>query len=172
MSFITKTGIRKWLLLGVILIVIFLMVAIFVGLPRYISYQIDRYASNLEITQISLQEIGLTKLRVDVTVTIENPNPVGATIDRISYDMYFKRNDEWVYLGNADRTEDTAIGSHETAVLDVSNDISTLSAITMLLQTVGQKGTVDLKATGSVWIKLGPLSLEVPLEHLRTVQLW
>jgi LEA14-like dessication related protein len=118
---------HKKALVGAALVLICLLIAAFVVLPRYVSCQLDRYASEAEITQISVREISLTRLRVDVTVRVENPNPIGATADRVAYDMYFRRGDDWLYLGSANRTEDVSIGSHEVMDVEVTHDISTIS---------------------------------------------
>jgi len=158
---------HKKALIGAALAVICLLIATFVVLPRYVSCQLDKYASEAEITRISLREIGFTKLMVDVTVRVENPNPIGATVDRIAYDLYFQLNDEWVFLGRADRTEDVAVGSHEFVSVEVTNEVGTLSAIAMVLQAISHEGVVTVKATGSVWIRVGPIALEVPFEHIR-----
>ncbi len=160
---------HKRLLFGLVVLVICLLLVTVVVVRSYISTQIEKYAANADITSITLRDISLTKVTVDVTVRVENPNPVGATVDRIAYDIYFQENDDWVYLGRADRTEDIAIGANDIASLEVSNEVGILATIGMLLEAVRQGGTINLKASGSVWIKLGPVSLEVPFEHIRTL---
>jgi len=167
MLYVSKILTRKRILLGLSLLAVCLLLVVFVGLRSYMGCQLEKYASNVEITSIALREIGLTRLRVDVNARVGNPNPIGATVDRIAYDLYFQLNDEWVYLGRADRTEDIAIGSHEVASLEVTNEVGTLSAIAMLLQSISHEGVVTVKATGSVWIRVGPIALEVPFEYIR-----
>ncbi len=163
---------HKRLLFGLIILVIcFLLVAVIV-VRSCISAEIENYAANADITSITLRDISLTKVTVDVTVRVENPNPIGATVDRIAYDIYFQRNDKWVHLGRADRTEDIVIGSNNSASLVVSNEIEVLSTIEMLLEAVRQGGTINLKVKGSVWIKVGPVSLKVPFEIIRTLSAW
>ena len=163
---------HKRLLFAIVILVVCLLVVAVVVVRSYISCQIEKYAANVEITSITLRDISLTKVTIDVTVRVENPNPIGATVDRIAYDIYFQRNDDWVHLGRADRTEDIIIGSNDSASLVVSNEIEVLSTIGMLLEAVRQGGTINLKASGSVWIKIGPVSIGVPFETIRTLSAW
>ena len=162
---------KKWLLPGLIILLVCLLLAFFLGVPRYIGCQIDKHASNAEITSITLREIGLTRLSVDIGVMVENPNPIGATVDRVAYDIYFQLNNEWVHLGRADKDENIAIGSHEQVTVEVTHEIGTLSVVRMLLQAFLQQGVVDIKASGSVWIKIWFMSFEIPFEHVGAVAL-
>lgn len=163
---------QKRLVFGIVILAVCLLIVAFVAARSYISCQIEKYAANVEITSITLSAVSLTEVTVDVTVRVENPNPVGATVDRIAYDIYFQENDEWVYLGKADRTEDITIGSNDSASLNISNEIETLSIIEMLLEAVRQWGAVNLKVSGSVWIKIGPVSIGVPFETIRALSAW
>jgi len=165
----SKLFAHKRLLIGLIVFVICLLLVVFLGLRTYLSWQLDKYASNVEITSIALRRIGLGNLAVDVTVRVENPNPIGATVDRIAYDLYFQLDDEWVRLGRGDRTEDIAIGANDVASVEVSHEVRTLSVVAMLLQAILNEREVTLKAAGYVWIRVGPISLEVPFEHIRAL---
>jgi LEA14-like dessication related protein len=160
---------RSRLGLGFVIVVICLVAATVVGLRGLISCQIESAVPRVQVTSIALREVSLTEVAVDVTVRVENPNSIGATIDRIAYDIHFRRNDDWVHLGEADRTEDVYIAGKEEASIDITHEVGTLSAVTMLSQVIRQAGKVDVRAQGTVWIKVGPVSMEVPFERIRTL---
>jgi LEA14-like dessication related protein len=163
---------RKKLVLGIIASIIITALAFFIVLPRYISCRIENYTSNAEITGIALREISLSSLEMDVTVRVQNPNPIGAVVDQITYDIYFQQNDDWVYLGRGDRSEDAVIGSHDVVNLTVTHEVSTISTILMILGASGQNGDIALRVIGSVWLKIGPLTIEAPIDQIKQVALW
>lgn len=160
------------LIFGLTVLIIFSALAFFLVLPAYIRCQLDEYASNVEIVSIAIKEVSQSDLEIDVTVKVENHNPIGATIDRIGYDIYFKQNEDWIHLGRADRLENITIASHDVANVTVTHQIATMSTVKLILSAVRQEGVVVLRAIGSLWIKFGPVTTEVPFDHIRQVALW
>lgn len=57
--------------------------------------QID--VKNVEIASASLQEI-----RLNVTLNVSNPNPVGITIKSIVFDVYYQQGNDWVAVGHGE----------------------------------------------------------------------
>ena len=143
------------------------MLAFFLGLPKYIGCKLEEYASNVEITEIALRSISLSTLEIDASMKIENPNSIGAVIDRITYDIYYKQDENWLYLGEADRTDDIAIGANDIANVTVTHEVTTLSVVRMILGAVLQQGDIMIRAIGRVWLKFGPVTIEVPFDLTR-----
>lgn len=125
--------------------------------------------ADVDIVGISLKDISLTTLTVNVTVSVHNPNPVGAVLHRIAYVIYFEEDGKWVQLGRADSSEDVMIKSNSSTSFDIINKIEILSAIGALYQAYNQGGSATLKVTGSAWVGIGPVSTEVPFERIANV---
>ncbi len=165
----TSTGNRPPL--AVIVLLLCLPVAIVLALLGFAGGHIGRYVVNAEITAITLREVSLSQLEVAATVKVENVMPIGITVDRIAYNVYFLQNDDWIYLGQAERTEDIVVPGRGTTTVEISHEVRTLSAATMLLEAIRQMGQVDMMLSGSAKIAFGPLSLGVPFERTRTLSL-
>ena len=125
--------------------------------------------ADVDIVGIGLKDISLTTLTVNVTVSVHNPNPVSAVLHRIAYVIYFEEDGKWVQLGRADRTEDVMIKANSSTNFDIINKIGILSAIGALYQAYNQGGSATLKVTGSAWVGIGPVSIEVPFERIEKV---
>ena len=161
---------HKKLILGILIVLIIaLALAFFLGLPRYIGCQLEEYASNVEITEIALRSISLSTLEIDASMKIKNPNSIGAVIDRVTYDIYFQQDEDWIYLGEADRSDDIMIGANDVANVTVTHEVTTLSAVRMILGAFGQQGEILIRAIGRVWLKFGPVTIEVPFDLTRQI---
>jgi LEA14-like dessication related protein len=125
----------------------------------------------VDVGNISLRDIGLTSVMVDVTVSVENTNSIGVTLDRIAYDIYFEEDGDWVRLGEAERTEDIMIKGKSSTSFSITNQLKIIPSIRMLYQIYTQGGSINLKAVGSAWLKLWPLTFEIPFEQVRTMGL-
>lgn len=154
-------------LLRILLVVALVVGSAFVACKPKV--EVENVAPNPDILTLDLRNLSLTTATVDVTVTVENPNPIGATLDRIAYDIYFEENGRWVHLGTADRLEDVTIRASSSTAFDISNDITILSACRALFQAVTTEVTVNIKVSGSAWFKVGPASFEVPFEEVRAL---
>jgi LEA14-like dessication related protein len=157
---------HKRLVTGLIVLVVCLAVVAILAARGFIGAWLGDYAANAQITSIAIRDISRTELTVDITFRVENPNPVGATVDRVAYDIYYlDGDDEWVYLGKGNMTEDVAIGANDAVSLEVPNEIRTLSIVRMVLGSIREGTDINVKAVGSAWVKVGPLILEVPFER-------
>lgn len=127
--------------------------------------------ADVNIVGISFKDISLTTVTVDVTVSVQNSNPVVAVLHRIAYVIYFKADGEWVQLGSADRTEDVTVKASGSTSFDIMNQIGTLPAAAALYEMYKQEGSVNLKVVGSAWVGIGPVTVEVPFERIEKVGL-
>jgi LEA14-like dessication related protein len=125
--------------------------------------------ADVDIVGISLKDISLTTLTVNVTVSVHNPNPVGAVLHRIAYVIYFEEDGDWIQLGRADSSEDVMINAKSSTSFGIINKIEILSAIGALYQAYNQGGSATLKVVGSAWVGIGPVSTEVPFERIERV---
>ncbi len=160
----------KWPLLGLLVLVLCIPFIVTAIARDYISSEIEGYEGSANVTDIRIYDLSFPNVTVDVTVSVENPHSQGAVVDRIKYDIFFQVDDEWKRLGEADMDDDISIQPYDTANVTVTNKIGIFSAIAMLFEEFqNDKEPVTVKAAGTIWIKLGPLSVDVPFEHIQSL---
>jgi LEA14-like dessication related protein len=166
----------KWLAFSIIIIIVVLAITaiVFLSVPSSRTWLVNKLASpNVDIGNVSLSNIGLTSAQVDVTVCVQNTKSTGATLDRISYTIYFEALDgNWVKLGIADRTEDVAIKGNSSTCFDMPNQVDIIASIIALYQAYEKQGPINLKVTGSAWVKLWLMSIEIPFERTQTISVY
>jgi LEA14-like dessication related protein len=166
----------KWLAFSIIIIIVVLAITaiVFLSVPSSRTWLVNKLASpNVDIGNVSLSNIGLTSAQVDVTVCVQNTKSTGATLDRISYTIYFEALDgNWLKLGIADRTEDVAIKGNSSTCFDMPNQVDIISSIIALYQAYEKQGPINLKVTGSAWVKLWLMSIEIPFERTQTISVY
>lgn len=116
------------------------------------------------VQDIALSDISLRTMTVNTTVVIDNPNPVGARLSRVAFDVYYLNPAE-NYLGHGERTGiDVKESGNTTVTIPVT--IGTLPAI----QAVGalvRDGAITIRVNGSAIIDLKVTSFEKTFEQRR-----
>ena len=169
---VSKIRARKWLLVIAIILVVCAVVLAVMNIRSCKEWLANKAATaEVNVVGISFKGISLTTVTVDVTVSVHNSNPIGASLHRIAYGIYFEEDGKWVQLGSADRTEDVAIRASSSTSFDIINQIETLPALAALYEMNNQGGSVNVKVTGSAWVGIGPVSVEVPFERIEKVGL-
>jgi len=167
---ISKSCALRWLLVIAIILVVCALVLSVMNMRSCKEWLTSKAATaDVDIVGISLKDISLTTLTVNVTVSVHNSNPVSAVLHRIAYVIYFEEDGKWVQLGRADRSEDVNIKANSSTNLDIINKIEILSVIGALYQAYNQGRSVTLKVAGSAWVGIGPVSTEVPFERIERV---
>ncbi len=166
----------KWLVLASVAILLALCTFILVvmNVPSCKTWLVNQLVAtdlDVDVGNISLRDIGLTSVLADVTVSVENTNSMGVTLDRISYDIYFEKDGEWVKLGEGERTEDVTIKAKSSTSFSITNQLKIIPSIKALYQAYSQGGSLNLKAAGSAWLKFWPFTFEIPFEQVRTMEL-
>ena len=169
---VSKSSTRRWLIVGAIIVVICAVVLGVVYAHSCKEWLANKAASaDVDIVGISFKSSSLTGVTVDVTVSVHNSNPVGAVLHRIAYVIYFEEDGKWVQLGSADKTEDVTVKASSSTSFDIMNQIELVPAVAALYEMYKQGGSVNLKVTGSAWVGIGPITVEVPFERIEKVGL-
>ena len=167
-----KRSVLRWIVLGVVILAICITIVVIVIVPSCKTWLKEKAATaDVDIAGVSLKDISLTSAMVEVTVCAQNPNSVGATLDRIAYVIYFEEDGKWVKLGSADKGDDVALKANGSTCFDIVNKLEIISAIRALYEAYNQQGSVNLKVEGSAWIKVWPMSFEIPFERIEKVGL-
>jgi LEA14-like dessication related protein len=116
------------------------------------------------IGDIALSDVSLQAMTVNTTVNIFNPNPVGADLRKVSFDVWYL-DDTPHYLGHGEQSGITVKENGNTSVA-IPVRIGTVQAA----QGVGslvQKGSLRVRVNGSAVIDLKLTTYEKPFEQTR-----
>ena len=119
------------------------------------------------VSNIALSDVSLQTMTVNTTVIVGNPNPVGARLNRVAFDVWY-RDDADHYLGHGEQTG-IDVKENGNTTLTIPVKIGTIPAI----QAVGslvRNGDVTLRVNGSAFIDLKVTSYELPFEQSRDFQ--
>jgi LEA14-like dessication related protein len=58
----------------------------------------------VKVEGATITSFSLTELTLDVILSVDNPNPVGITLESLSFDVYYGDGDEWRYLSHGEQT--------------------------------------------------------------------
>jgi LEA14-like dessication related protein len=114
------------------------------------------------VGDISLSEVSLQAMTVNSTVNIFNPNPVGADLRKVAFDVWYL-DDTPHYLGHGEQSGITVKENGNTSVI-IPVKIGTLQAA----QGVGslvRKGSILIRVNGSAFIDLKLTTYEKPFEQ-------
>jgi LEA14-like dessication related protein len=118
----------------------------------------------VEVTDIALSDVSLQSMTVNTTVNIYNPNPVGATLNKVAFDVYYV-DDASHYLGHGEQTG-IMVKENGNTTVTIPVNIGNIQA----LQAVGslvKEGSIVLRVNGSAFIDLKVYSYELPFERSR-----
>jgi LEA14-like dessication related protein len=116
------------------------------------------------IGDITLSDVSLQTMTVNTTVNVFNPNPVGADLRKVAFDVWYL-DDSPHYLGHGEQSGITVKENGNTSVT-VPVRIGTVQAA----QGVGslvQKGSLLIRVNGSAVIDLKLTTYEKPFEQTR-----
>jgi LEA14-like dessication related protein len=116
------------------------------------------------VGDISLSDVSLQAMTVNTTVTIFNPNPVGADLRKVAFDVWYL-DDTPHYLGHGEHSGIMVKENGNTSVT-IPVRIGTIQAA----QGVGslvRKGSILIRVNGSAVIDLKLTTWEKPFEQTR-----
>lgn len=117
------------------------------------------------VGDVALSELSLQAMTVNITVNVFNPNPIGADLKKVTFDVWYLE-DTPHYLGHGEQSNLT-LRKNGTTTVTLPVRISTVPAA----QGVGsllQNGELRIRLNGSAIIDLGLTTWEKPFEETRT----
>jgi len=120
------------------------------------------------VSEIGLSDVTLQTMTVTATVVISNPNPVGAKLNKIAFDVYYL-DDTPNFLGHGEQTDIDVISSGNTTVT-IPVTIGNIQAL-RAAATLVRKGSLTLTINGSALIDVRVTSFEKRFEQSREFQL-
>jgi len=116
------------------------------------------------VGDIALSDVSLQAMTVNTTVNIFNPNPVGADLKKVAFDVWYL-DDTPHYLGRGEQSGVTVKENGNTSIT-IPVRIGTVQAV----QGVGslvRKGSILIRINGSAVIDLKLTTYEKPFEQTR-----
>ena len=148
---------QKYMLSG-----IFLLIALFIILAGCTEPPVREPV--VTVTDISLSDVSLTTMTVNTTVNIANPNPVGAHVNKVAFDIYYL-DDTGHYLGHGESSDIQVRESGNTTVT-IPVTIGNVPAL-QAMGTLVKSGAVTVKVNGSASIDLKAFSYDLPFGQSR-----
>lgn len=122
----------------------------------------------VSVSDIGLSDVTLQTMTVNATVVIFNPNPIGANLNKVAFDVYYL-DDTPNFLGHGEQTDIDVISSGNTTVT-IPVTIGNIQAL-RAAATLVRKGSLTLTVNGSAFIDVRVTSFEKRFEHSREFQL-
>jgi LEA14-like dessication related protein len=121
--------------------------------------QID--VNDVAVTSVSLQEVGL-----NVTLNVNNPNPMGITLKSVVFDVYYQQGNDWVAVGHGEGGGYQIKPGMNLVLVPV-----TLKTSELLGAGIGalMKGEITLQIRGTAVPDLFGLNPKIPFAHTTTV---
>lgn len=119
------------------------------------------------VSDIALSDVSLQAMTVNTTVNIYNPNPVGAKLNKLAFDVYYL-TDTRNYLGHGEKSNiEVKENGNTTVTIPVTiGNVQAVNAVGSLIQ----KGSIMLNINGSAFIDVKVTSYEKRFEQSREFQ--
>ncbi len=123
----------------------------------------------VQVQDVKLTSVSLTTTSLEFRISIDNPNGVGGTLNKLTYETYFSRSGKWDLLGKGEIGE-TQIKAKDVTVVDIPYKLNNKEAILAIWELTRGGRQVDVKVSGSAEIKVGRGSFTVPFGFTKTVK--
>ncbi|MGB7001532.1 MAG: LEA type 2 family protein [Halobacteriota archaeon] len=122
----------------------------------------------VDVSDIALRDVSLTGTTIDVGLVIDNTNPIGATLDKITYDVYLVNGEE-ILIAHGEKEEKIPVSANDQTTVIIPTEVSNIGIIKAIYQSISGEERPKLKVAGSVSLNLKLFSIDVPFEETRAV---
>jgi LEA14-like dessication related protein len=120
----------------------------------------------IDVKDVAITSANLQELKLNVTLNVNNPNPIGITIKSVVFDVYYQQGNEWIAVGHGEGGGYTIKpGMNEISVPVTMKSSALLGAgIDALL-----RGEITVQIRGTAVPDLLGLNPKIPFTHTTTV---
>ena len=112
------------------------------------------------VSDITLSDVSLRTMTVNTTVLINNPNAIGAHVNRVAFNVYYLDAKTPQYLGHGERNNvDIRENGNTSLIIPVT--ISNMQAL-KAIGTLAEKGSITLRVNGSAFVDVKVTEFELP----------
>ncbi|HEX8393476.1 MAG TPA: LEA type 2 family protein [Longimicrobium sp.] len=124
----------------------------------------------IELENVSVGSLGLTGGSLMVNLRVTNPNPVGVRAEDLKYQLSLRapgdtasssRNANWIPVADGTYDQQVTIRARETRTVAIPVEFS-YAELGPAFRSVLRSGRLDYRATGTVRVRAGGASREVP----------
>ncbi|WP_332450890.1 LEA type 2 family protein [Methanoculleus sp.] len=119
------------------------------------------------VENVTVENITLQSVDLSLQVTIENPNPIGATLNRVAFDVFFLDDGQWVFLAHGERGG-FSVRPRGTTTVSIPVTVDNLRLVQALLRGLSD-GTITLRVSGSGVLDYGVATFEIPFDRTTEV---
>lgn len=117
---------------------------------------------------IAVENVSLSSIDLLLRLTITNPNPVGATLENLSFDIFFLEGDRQQLLAHGER-RGFPIEPSGTTTVTVPVTVDNIRLIAAFLR-LARDGAVTFLVSGSATIDFSITSFDVPFSRTVAVR--
>ena len=120
------------------------------------------------VKNVALESADLSSVNLLVTLSINNPNPLGINLKSIVFDVYYLKGDEWNFISHGEKGS----FSIKTGMNEVTVPVSIkTSAIPAALVGALARGEITLKISGTASPDFFGIAPQIPFSTVSTVPL-
>ena len=120
------------------------------------------------VNNVALHSFSLQSLMLDVTVLVDNPNPVGISLKSIAFDLFYQDRNKWVFLSHGERTRFKISAGSNKIPMPVT--VSNAALLTALVGMVAN-GEITIRITGIATPDFLLFAPRVQFSHETTIPL-
>jgi len=121
----------------------------------------------VSISDVSVKNVSLRVLNLDVRAIVDNQNPISASLSKIVFDIYYLKDGKLKYLGHGEKYNIDIRKEGQTAIT-IPVMIDNLQAI-KAIKEIARKGDVTIKISGSAYLDFKLTTFEIPFEVTKDV---
>lgn len=122
----------------------------------------------VSVQQVTLASVNLTDLSLNVTLAVNNPNSFGITLKSLSFDVYYLKDNAWVYLTHGEQAGIQIPPG--TSMITIPVSIKNADLIGSLISFVSQ-GEITIQIRGVASPDIFGIAPSIPFTHTTTVPL-
>ena len=114
----------------------------------------------IEVVGQKVQKLDADNTKIEIQVLVDNPNPIGITIDKISFDIYALVGGDKIYLGHGEQSNIKITSGNSSFTLPVT--ISNKKLIEVAVKSKSTKIPIEIK--GNIAVNLFITTVNIPIE--------
>ncbi len=120
----------------------------------------------IDVTNITIESVTLQKIGLNVTVNVNNPNPIGIALKSVDFDIYYQQGNDWVSFGHGEGGGyDIRPGMNELSIPVTVNSTELIGAGIGALM----KNEITLQIRGTAVPDLFGLNPQIPFSRTKTI---
>ena len=114
----------------------------------------------IEVVGQKVQKLDADNTKIEIEILVDNPNPIGITIDKISFDIYALVGGDRVYLGHGEQSNIKITSGTTTFTLPITLSNKKLADIAINTKTT----KIPIEIKGNIAVNLFITTVNIPIE--------